>query len=521
MTADASAVDSDRADKPAWVLLAAIGCGVFGSALLFSTGIGPALPAIKTDLGLSLSAQTWLVTAYTLAFGVALIAGGRMGDLIGEVRVTIIGFSIFAAGLVVAACAASGLVIIIGRGIQGAGTGLCAPATLSMVINASPKARRGLAVGLWGGAHALATLTGPLYTAWMMALSSWRWAFWGAVALPVLTIATTAWASTGYRSAQVQGRYDWPGLVVGGTGIALVIYVLQCPTANAATRWLLAAGVTLLGLFATLETRIAGPVVDFKLWHNRLFSVGCLVNAVVGFSYIPFLTFIGALFFIDVLGYSPAKASVVIIITTALSMLVQPAAGSYVDKVGPARPMVIALLLQSIALAWIGLVFRPETSLPTVVIPLALMGIGVGIALPACNVAAMSAVAPQRAGMAAGVLQMSFSVAASLGIAYVTSLVATKTTANTTRALGAHTDLREPAMKYAAEMQHGNLSHARDTVAVLPAESGEIIRHATTSASSAAITTAMLVLAAITLVGAICAGIVNRCRGSWRSSTLS
>lgn len=143
MTADASAVDSDRADKPAWVLLAAIGCGVFGSALLFSTGIGPALPAIKTDLGLSLSAQTWLVTAYTLAFGVALIAGGRMGDLIGEVRVTIIGFSIFAAGLVVAACAASGLVIIIGRGIQGAGTGLCAPATLSMVINASPKARRG------------------------------------------------------------------------------------------------------------------------------------------------------------------------------------------------------------------------------------------------------------------------------------------------------------------------------------------------------------------------------------------
>ena len=94
----ATGVGGQKANRAAWAILAAMGFGAL-IAQMFSTVIGPALPTIKDDLALGLSAQTWTITAYSLAFGAALVAGGRMGDLVGEVKMIVTGFVIFAAGL--------------------------------------------------------------------------------------------------------------------------------------------------------------------------------------------------------------------------------------------------------------------------------------------------------------------------------------------------------------------------------------------------------------------------------------
>nr|WP_165965020.1 MFS transporter [Mycobacterium eburneum] len=328
---DARVVDR-KAGKTAWAILAAMGVASFGAALLFSTAIGPALPAIKTDLNLSLAEQTWTITAYTLAFGVALVAGGRMGDVIGEAKIIVTGFIVFGAGLVLSAVAISGLVIISGRAIQGVGVGICAPATLSIVVNTFPIARRGFAIGVWGFAHGLGTFAGPLFTASMMRIASWRAVFWAALLLTALVIVITVLATRGYKSVPAQGKYDWAGLLIGGTGITLITYVLQNSSGNltAATLGaLLAAGVVLLCVFTYAEKRTASPLVDFSLWRERLFLVGCVGNAAVGFIYIPFLTFVGSLLFIDVLGYSPTRAGWVIVMTTGVCMLCQPPAGRW------------------------------------------------------------------------------------------------------------------------------------------------------------------------------------------------
>ena len=90
----------EKASKAAWAILAAMGFGAL-IAQMFSTVIGPALPPIKGDLALGLSAQTWTISAYSLAFGTALVAGGRMGDLVGEVKMIVIGFIIFGGGLII------------------------------------------------------------------------------------------------------------------------------------------------------------------------------------------------------------------------------------------------------------------------------------------------------------------------------------------------------------------------------------------------------------------------------------
>ncbi|PQM45311.1 putative multidrug resistance protein EmrY [Mycobacterium talmoniae] len=502
---DARVVDR-KAGKTAWAILAAMGVASFGAALLFSTAIGPALPAIKTDLNLSLAEQTWTITAYTLAFGVALVAGGRMGDVIGEAKIIVTGFIVFGAGLVLSAVAISGLVIISGRAIQGVGVGICAPATLSIVVNTFPIARRGFAIGVWGFAHGLGTFAGPLFTAWMMRIASWRAVFWAALLLAALVIVITMLATRGYKSVPAQGKYDWAGLLIGGTGITLITYVLQNSSGNltAATLGaLLAAGVVLLCVFTYAEKRTASPLVDFSLWRERLFLVGCVGNAAVGFIYIPFLTFVGSLLFIDVLGYSPTRAGWVIVMTTGVCMLCQPPAGRWVDKVGPGLPITAALALQALALAWIGASFGPVTTVAHMAAPLTLMGIGVGIALPACNTAAMSAVDTKRAGMGSGVMQMAFSIAASLGMALVTSVAGVSGGAKSAARPGQHTEFHELADRYANAVQHGKFAQANDILATLPSDSADAIKRAAAATLSSVITMSMLVLAPLALAAAL------------------
>jgi MFS family permease len=497
-TVAATGVGRQKANKAAWAILAAMGFGAL-IAQMFSTVIGPALPTIKEDLALGLSAQTWTITAYSLAFGAALVAGGRMGDLVGEVRMIVIGFLIFGAGPL----------LISGRAIQGIGIGISAPATLSIVVNSFPLAQRGLAVGVWGFAHGFGLLLGPLFAAWMMEIASWRWVFWVALPLTALVIFVTLAATRGYKSVLAKGSYDWLGLILGATGITLVTYGLQNSSASwtaTATWGALVAGLGLLAAFAVVETRIAHPLVDFTLWKERLFSGGFFAESAVGFVYIPFLIFIGSLYFINVLGYSPGKAANVILITTGICMVFEPPAGKWVDKVGPGLPITVALLMQAGALAWMGLLFGPSTTLGQMVIPLALMGIGVGIALPACNTAGMSAVDAERAGMGSGLMQMTFNIPAALGVGLVTSIIGTLTASKIGPGISA--ELRDAASRYADAVQDGDMGRADAAVAGLPQESVDAVKHAVVSAASGAITTSMLVLAAVALAGAIFAWVV-------------
>ena len=499
-----------KASKAAWAILAAMGFGAL-IAQMFSTVIGPALPTIKEDLALGLSAQTWTITAYSLAFGAALVAGGRMGDLVGEVKMIVFGFVIFGGGLLMSAIAAGGPLMISGRAVQGIGIGISAPATLSIVVNSFPLRQRGLAVGVWGFAHGFGLLVGPLFAAWMMDIASWRWVFWVALPLTALVIAVTLAATRGYQSVLATGRYDWLGLLLGGTGITLLTYGLQNSSVSwtaVATWGSIAGGIALLAVFGVVETRIAHPLVDFSLWKERLFSGGFFAESAVGFVYIPFLTFIGSLYLINVLDYSPAKASWVIVITTGVCMIFEPPAGRWVDKVGPGLPITVALLMQAVALAWIGLAFGPQTTLMHMVIPLALMGIGVGIALPACNTAGMSAVDAERAGMGSGLMQMTFNIPAALGVGLVTSIIGGLTASKVASGLGGRPELRDAAAEYADAVQDGDMARADDALAGLPQESVDAIKEAVVGASSGGITTAMLVLAAVALAGAIFAWVV-------------
>ena len=500
--------EPSKVSSTAWAILAAMGFGAL-IAQMFSTVIGPALPTIKDDLGLSLSMQTWTITSYSLAFGTALVAGGRLGDLVGEVKMIVMGFLIFGVGLVIAAIAVNGEVLIAGRTIQGIGIGISAPATLSIVVNSFPAVRRGLAVGIWGFAHGFGLLIGPIFAGYMLEILTWRWIFWIAVPLTAAVILVTLGATRNYTSTLAGGRYDVVGLILGGIGITAVTVGLQ----NASSGWTQPStwGALLLGLvfliaFGFAEVRIKDPLVDFSLWKQRLFSGGFFAECAVGFVYIPMLTFVGSLFLISVADFTPVQASWIIVITTGTCMILEPPAGRLVDRIGPGIPITVALLMQAVALFWMG-TFSTSTTLAQMVIPLALMGAGVGIALPACNTAGMSAVSPKKAGMASGLMQMTFNIPAALGVALVTSIIGTVSINRVEEELAGQPYV-DQATQYAEAIQGGDTAGADSILSTLPADAATAIEQATEAAQASSIAISMAALGIIALAGAVFAFVV-------------
>ena len=140
--------------------------------------VSTALPVIRTDLGASLEELEWTVNAYTLTFAVLLLTGAALGDRFGRRRMFVIGISLFTAASAAAALAPSMNALIAARAIQGIGGAIVTPLTLTILSDAFPKEKRGLALGAWSGIAGLAVASGPLVGGAVVDGISWQWIFW-------------------------------------------------------------------------------------------------------------------------------------------------------------------------------------------------------------------------------------------------------------------------------------------------------------------------------------------------------
>src|SRR5215216_5345650 len=124
--------------------------------------VSTALPVIRTDLGASLEELEWTVNAYTLTFAVLLLTGAALGDRFGRRRMFVIGISLFTAASAAAALAPSIELLIAARAFQGIGGAIVTPLSLTILTDAVPAEKRGVALGAWGGIAGLAIALGPL-----------------------------------------------------------------------------------------------------------------------------------------------------------------------------------------------------------------------------------------------------------------------------------------------------------------------------------------------------------------------
>ncbi len=387
--------------------------------------VATALSTIRLDLGASIEELEWTVNAYTLSFAVLLMSGAALGDRFGRRRMFVAGLLLFVAASAACALAPTVGALIAARAIQGCGAALIMPLAVTQVSVAFPPELRGKALGFFSGVTGLAALAGPTLGGAIAGGLAWQWIFWLNVPLGLLLVPLVL--------RRIEESFGPPtALDIGGllliTGAALgLVWGLvrgnQAGWGSLEVVATLTAGVLLALAFVAWERRASVPMLPMRLFRSRAFSGG---NA-AGFLF--FASLYGSAFFLAQflqtgLGYGPLGAGLRLLPWTATLFVSAPLAGALISRFGERALLVGALLLQAVAMAWIGLIARPGLAYSELVAPLIIAGFGAS-AIPAGQNAVVSSVAISEIGKASGAFNMLRNLGAAFGVAILAAVFAT------------------------------------------------------------------------------------------------
>src|SRR3954449_7019199 len=195
--------------------------------------VNVALPSIKTDLHFSQTNLQWVVSAYAIMFGGALLLGGRLADLLGRRRLFIAGLALFAASSLLCGLAWSESSLIAFRAVQGLGGALLAPAALSLLMTRFAEGRdRNLALGIYGAASGSGAAAGVLLGGVLTSYLSWSWIFFVNVPVGVIAIALTPWLLRESRAKLDHRHFDIAGATTVTAGLMLLVYAMTRATTD-------------------------------------------------------------------------------------------------------------------------------------------------------------------------------------------------------------------------------------------------------------------------------------------------
>jgi EmrB/QacA subfamily drug resistance transporter len=401
-----------------WWTLAGTCMGLF-VLMLDSTVINVALPDIARDLDASTAGLQWVVNAYLLVLASFVVSAGRVGDILGRRRIFVAGMAAFAGGSVVAALSDSEEVLVAARVVQGIGGAALLGLSLAIVSTVFPASERARALGIWTGVSALALGLGPLVGGALVDAVSWRWLFWLNLPFCLLGVVLVLASTDEQRDETAGARIDVPGVITVGLGLAAIVIALVegkvWGWTSIATVGVFAAGVALLAAFWFIEHRVRSPIVEFDLFRNGPYfgasAAGfCLVGCYWG------LMFLQPQYLQTALGDSALEAGVLILPVTAPMIAISPLGGRLIARFG-VRP----LMTVGMALGTAGLVVLAQVdggSGYALLFPgYLLFGLALGFVYAPMSTAAMTAMPPAKAGIAAGVLGMNRVLAGAITLA--------------------------------------------------------------------------------------------------------
>jgi|SRR5579862_1352025 len=410
-----------------WLALAVIGIAQL-MVVLDLTVMNVALPSAQQALNFTTADRQWVVTAYTLAFGSLLLAGGRLADLLGRKTTFLVGLVGFAGVSAVGGASVDFAMLVAARACQGAFAALLVPSALSLLTTTFtvPK-ERARAFGVFGAIATAGGAIGLLIGGSLTEYLSWRWTLY--VNLVFAGIAFVGGSILLTRQpAPVKPRFDIPGVVLSSGGMFCVVYGFG----NAATHgwrspstWgFLVAGTVLLALFAFWMTRATHPLLPPSVVLNRD-RAGAYV-AVLFASLCLFATFLFLTYYLQrTLNFSPVKTGLAFLpISASLALAANVSTIVLMPRVGP-RPLAPAgLAVGAGALAWLAQL-GPHTGYAGGVLgPLIVIGLGLGMVIAPSINAGTYGVAPQDAGVASATVTVGQQLGASIGTSLLNTIFA-------------------------------------------------------------------------------------------------
>ncbi|MPZ82999.1 MAG: DHA2 family efflux MFS transporter permease subunit [Actinophytocola sp.] len=394
--------------------------------LLDTTIVTIAIPTMVRGLHTDLNSVVWVISIYLLVYAVPMLFTSRLGDRFGPKRVFLAGMVVFTAASLWCGLSGTAEMLIAARAVQGLGAALMTPQTLAFITHLFPPAKRGPAMGMWGGVAGLATITGPLLGGVLVDSLGWEWIFFVNVPVGVVGIVLTVLLVPDWQPKRLHS-FDILGIVLSVAGLCLLVFGIQngqqygwgAVFGDISIFEIIAGGAVLLTAFVVWQRHNRKePLVPLRVFNNRNFSTGTVTATAIGFAmtgmFIPLVVYTQ-----NVLGLSPTEAGLLTAPMSLLSGIIAPFIGRMSDRVNAKYLVMIGFLALAAGLGMIVLEAGPDTD-PWALIPALLMtGIGTGFVFAPMSNIAMRSVEPALAGTASGIFNTSRQVGGVLGSAAI------------------------------------------------------------------------------------------------------
>ncbi len=389
--------------------------------------VNVALPSIGKALDFSQNDLSWVVNAYTLAFGGFLLLGGRLADYYGRRRVFMFGMALFALASLAGGLAQTEQWLIAARAAQGLGAAIASPAALSIITTTfSEGQERNRALGIWGAVAgaggAAGVLLGGVLTEW----AGWEWVLFVNVPIGAFIVWQAPKRLAESSAEEERDRtLDLPGAITVSAGLALLVYAMvdaiNVGWSSAETVWRLAAAAALLVAFVVIELRTKKPLVPFSIFRKRTLRGANIVGVLIGMSLFS-MFFLITLYLQQVLGFSALEAGVSYLPLAIAIILSAGAASALVTRLGFKNVLIAGMVLVAVALAWFSQIEPDGTFVVDVLGPSILAGVGLGFAFVPVTIAAVTGIEPHEAGLASGLINTSQQIGGALGLAILASI---------------------------------------------------------------------------------------------------
>ncbi|MFC2049340.1 MFS transporter [Chlamydiota bacterium] len=407
-----------------------------GTSLVFldTTVIPVALPSIQKELLFDPIGLVWIVNAYLLSLTALLLVGGRLCDLFGKRSLFIWGLSIFGVGSLLGALSHTQWLLLTARIVQGAGGALTIPTTSALLISTFPVGERARAIGINTGISGIFLVLGPALGGFLTEYISWRSIFLMNIPLVIFGIVmASVILKPGERKKE---SFHFAGtLTMFAAIVSLVIGLMQANSWGWSSPWivaLLVASPLLFALFVMMSLRAEHPIIDFRFFRNRLFTVANISIFIT--SSIIMVTVLWAIYFQEQLGYSPSETGLLIFVAAFPVFLMAPLGGYFADRCGPRLPLLLGFAILIFALFW--LLFTAHSKQILVLLP-GLLGFGCSLPMIMSPTVALalSQVDPAKLGAASGITTATRQIASTTGIALMTAVYL-----GTVKASGSHAE---------------------------------------------------------------------------------
>ena len=414
-----------RAGRPGVALAVIAACQLM--VVLDAAIVTIANPHIQTALGFTTADLSWVVNAYTLAFGGLLLLGGRIGDILGLRRTFMAGIALFTVASMLAGLAQAPWELLSARALQGAGAAVASPTALALIttnFQEGPPRNRALGVyaGVSGGGGAIGLLAGGMLTQWL----DWRWVFF--VNLPIgLLILLLAPASIA-ESPRRPGRFDVIGALTSTAGVSALVYgFIRASDHGWRDAWTLGAfgaAVVLLAGFFIAERTAPEPITPLGLFADRNRAGSYITMLTLGATLLG-MFFFNVLFIQNVLGFGPIKAGFAFMPTALAILVAAGAAQPLLPRLGPKPFLVGGTALTTAAMVRLAQIKPTSHYNGGLLGPAILFGLGLGATFITLTLTAVSGIPAHQAGAASGLLNAMQQVGGALGLSVLVTLFGT------------------------------------------------------------------------------------------------